>query len=243
MALAVVISTLPASPASGQQVGVPIFVIGMDDGLSPAVIRRNSEEFREVVFRLLAQALARGGFRAVGEKPFRARFDVDGVPGERLSRWESHDFLHYASQVAVDDAGNTVPYLVFVDVWERVCRDDMTHICVDLGARIHETASGKHVFSAGPPELRIPIPPGCGGACIWQLWHTQSERLLHTLGAALSGFIPSISRTVLPAAEGDALTRRAKVARPRDCRWRLSCRLRDLRGQCRSRCLPSRMEP
>ena len=58
MALAVVISTLPASPASGRQVGVPIFVIGMDDGLSPAVIRRNSEEFREVVFRLLAQALA-----------------------------------------------------------------------------------------------------------------------------------------------------------------------------------------
>ena len=131
MALAVIISTFSASPASGRHAGVPVFVIGLDDGLSPAVIRRDSEEFKEEIFPPLAKALAWGGFRAVGEEPSRARFDVDGVLGERLSRWESHNFLHYASQVAVDDAGNTAPYLVFVDVWERVCRDDMTLVCVD----------------------------------------------------------------------------------------------------------------
>ena len=76
-----------------------MFVIGIDDGLSPAVIRRDSKEFKEKIFPPLAKALARGGFRAVGEESFRARFDVDGVPGERLSRWMSLDFLHHAPQV------------------------------------------------------------------------------------------------------------------------------------------------
>ena len=168
---------------------MPVFLLGIDDGLNPAVLRRDSEEFREVVFSPLAKALARSGIRAIGEEPFWARFKVDGTEGERGSRWESDDFLYYAREVAVDDLGNTAPYLVFVDIWKRTCRDDETLVCIDVGASVHDSASGEPIVGAGLPEVRIPIPPGCEGACLGQLWHARSEALLHPLGAALGGFI------------------------------------------------------
>ena len=189
MVLTVVVFTFAPGPASAEHEQVPVFVIGIDDGLNPALIRRNSEEFREVIFPPIAKALARGGFRVFGEEPFRARFNVDGVAGERLSRWESLDFFHHARQVAVDEAGNTAPYLVLVDVWERTCRDDMTQVCLNIGAQLHDVDSGEPVFGTGPPEIRIPIPTDCEGDCLWRLWHAQSEALLHPIGAALAQFM------------------------------------------------------
>ena len=188
MSVAAIIAIFAAGPAPAGQEAVPVFLIGTDDGLSPFVMRRDSEEFKEVVFPPVARAMARNGLRAIGEEPFRARFSVDGVPGERLSRWESDDFLHYAGQVPVDDAGNTAQYIVFLNIWRRVCRDDATALCLDIGSDVHETASGERLFGPGP-DVRIPIPHDCKGDCIWSFWHAHAEALFHSLGAEIAALI------------------------------------------------------
>ena len=41
MVLAVVVSTFSPGPASAEQEHVPVFVIGIDDGLSPAILWRD----------------------------------------------------------------------------------------------------------------------------------------------------------------------------------------------------------
>ena len=112
MSAAVMIAILAAGPVSAGQEHVPVFLNGQDGGLSPFVIWRDSEEFKEVAFPPIARAMARKGVRAIREEPFRARFPVDSVPGERLGRWDAYDFLYYVGQVPVDDAGNTAPYVV-----------------------------------------------------------------------------------------------------------------------------------
>ena len=124
-------------------------------------------------------------FRAIGEQPFRARFNVDGIADGRGSPWASGSCLHQAPQVAVDEAGNIAPYLVFVDVWDRVCRDDMTRVCLNIGAQLHAVASGEAVFGTGLPEIRIPIPTDCEDDCLWRLWHAQSKALHRHMGARL----------------------------------------------------------
>ena len=71
------------------------------------------------------------------------------------------------------DAGNTAPYLVFVDVWERVCRDDMSQVCLNIGAQLHDVDSGEPVFGTGSPEIRIPNPIGAA------LAQFMSDHLTH----------------------------------------------------------------
>ena len=105
------------APASAEQDEVPVFLLGSDGGLSSFVMWRDSKEFREVVFPSMAEALARVGIRAMGEEPFRARFNVDGVAGDSSSRWDCPVFVHFAPQVPVDDAGKTAQYVVCIDVW------------------------------------------------------------------------------------------------------------------------------
>ena len=190
--LVLLAATVPVCAASHEHrhENVPVFVIGADGGLSPFVMRRDSKEFRELVFPRLAEAMALGGFRAIGEAPFRAKYNVDGVVGESCSRWDSLDFLHFADSVAVDEAGNTAPYLVAVDVWQRRCRDDETHVCLDFGASIHETASGERITVGGlSEEVRFPIPFPCDEACRWEFWQARSEELFHPLGAEVASRI------------------------------------------------------
>ncbi len=188
MPVAVMIATLAVDPVSAGQEEVPVFLIGADGGLSPFVIWRDSEEFKEVVFPPVAQALARKGFRAIGEESFRTKFNVDGVPGERLTRWYSEDFLHYAGQVSVDAAGNTAPYMVTLNIWRRVCRDDATAICIEVSGDVYETASRERLFSAGS-AVSIPMPPGCRRDCKRNLWPARAEDILHPLGARIATFI------------------------------------------------------
>ena len=88
MVFAAVVLLFGPGPAFAEQDEVPVFVIGRDGGLSPFVLRRDSKEFREVVFPSMAAALARVGIRAMAEEPFRARFNVDGVAGDSASRWD-----------------------------------------------------------------------------------------------------------------------------------------------------------
>ena len=182
--------TLAVEPVSAGQEEVPVLVIGADGGLSPFVIWRDSAEFKEVVFPPVARALAQTGFRVIGEEPFRARFgELDGVPGDRNSRWDSLDFLHFAREVSVDDAGNIAPYMVMLNIWRRVCRDDANAVCVDIGSHVHDTVSHERLF--GPDvEVSIPIPPGCSTAdCIRSLWPARAEALLHSLGTEIATLI------------------------------------------------------
>lgn len=188
---ALLVTIVAVEVVFGQHEELPVFVIGKDDGLSPKLIRRDSKEFREVVFRQLAQTMASKGLRAIGEAPFRAKYKVDGVEdvfGSPRGRWESDHFLYYANRVTVDKAGNTAPYIVFVDLWLWGCRDEKTgdpvpFLCLDLGSAIHETASGAFIGGAGPSDnIQIPIPPDCKGPCDWRLWRTRSKALLHSLG-------------------------------------------------------------
>lgn len=189
--MAVMIVTLAVEPVSAGQEEVPVFVIGADGGLSPFVIWRDSKEFKEVVFPPVARALAGKGFRVIGEEPFRAKFgELDGVPGDRHSRWDSLDFLHFAREVSVDDAGNTAPYLVRLYVWRRVCRDDANAVCVDIGSHIHDTASRKRLFHGPGVDVSIPIPPGCSTAeCIRKLWPSRAEALLYPVGTEIARLI------------------------------------------------------
>lgn len=187
MVFAAAFSLFDPAPASAEQDEVPVFVIGSDGGLSPFVMWRDSPEFREVVFPAVAEALARAGIRAVGEEPFRARFNVDGSEGDFSSRWDCLDFVHFAPQVPVDDAGNTAPYVVCVDVWLRTCRDDATFICAEAGASVHDTASGERIFGAGQ-AAQHPIPSDYTGGGPWPLWLARSEALLRPLGAELAGW-------------------------------------------------------
>ena len=57
MSVTVIIAIFVVRPAPAGQEGVPVFLIGMDDGLNPFVMRRDSEEFKEVVFPLIARAI------------------------------------------------------------------------------------------------------------------------------------------------------------------------------------------
>ena len=174
-------------PASAEHDEVPVFVIGSDGGLSPFVMWRDSKEFREVVFPSMAEALARAGIRAMGEEPFRAMFNVDGVAGDFLSRWDCLDFLHFAPQVPVDAAGDTARYVVCVDVWLRTCRDDATFLCSVGGAHVHDAASGERIFRTGQ-AVQYPVLPDYTGTSLWQQWVTRSDALLRPLGAKLTGF-------------------------------------------------------
>ena len=200
---AVMIVTLAVEPVSAGQEEVPVFVIGADGGLSPFVIWRDSQEFKEVVFPPVARALARKGFRVIGEEPFRARFgELDGVPGDRHSRWDSLDFLHFAREVSVDGAGNTAPYMVILNIWRRVCRDDANAVCVDIGSYVHDTASRKRLFFGPGAEVSIPIPPGCGTAdCIRSLWPSRAEALLDPVGTEIGTLI---SRHIAEGADPNA---------------------------------------
>ena len=189
--MSVAIAAFAVEPVSAGQEEVPVFVIGADGGLSPLVIWRDSEEFKEVVFPPVARALAQKGFRAIDEEPFRARFgDVDGVPGNRDNRWYSEDFLAFADEVSVDDVGNTAPYMVILNIWRRPCRDDANAVCVEIGSDVHETASRGRLFSPGA-AVSIPIPPGCSKAdCIWNhLWPARAKAILHPLGVKIATFI------------------------------------------------------
>ena len=187
MVFAAAFSLFDPGPASARQDEVPVFVIGSDGGLSPFVLRRDSKEFKEVVFPPIAEALARAGIRAVGEEPFRAKFNVDGIEGDFSSRWDCLDFLHFAPQVPVDDAGNTAPYAVCVDVWIRTCRDDATFFCTEIGASVHDTVSGERIFGTGQ-AVGYPIPSDDTGDSLLPLWIARSDALLRPLGAKLAGF-------------------------------------------------------
>ena len=74
---------LPLSPAAL----MPVAVIVATFAAGPAPAQH------DVVFPLVAQAMARKGLRAIGEEPFRARFSVDGeaaaARGDRAqsTRW------------------------------------------------------------------------------------------------------------------------------------------------------------
>ena len=187
MVFAAAIFLFDPGPASAQHDEVPVFVIGSDGGLSPFVLRRDSKEFREVVFPPIAEALARARIRALGEEPFRARFNVDGIEGDFSSRWVCLDFLHYAPQVPVDDAGNTAPYVVCVEVWIRTCRDDATFFCTEVGASVHDVASGERIFGTGQ-AVQYPIPSDDTSDSLLPLWIARSDALLRPLGAKLAGF-------------------------------------------------------
>ena len=203
LVLLVAAVVLGAASHQRQHEHIPVFVIGQDGGLSPFVMRRDSEEFREFVFSRLAEALALEGFRAIDEAPFRARYPVDGVAGERLSRWHTVDFLYYANRVTVDEAGNTAPYMVIVDVWERRCHDDETYVCIEIGVAIHETASGERIAADGLGKaVRVHIPPPCDEACRWRFWEARSEELIHPLGAGIASRISEhLSADAAPAGQ------------------------------------------
>ena len=179
-------AVLLSGPGSAEQDEVPVFVIGSDGGLSPFVLRRDSKEFREVVFPSMAEALARAGVRTMGEEPFRARFNVDGVADDSSSRWDCLTFVHFAPQVPVDDAGNTAPFVVCVDVWIRTCRDDATFLCTEVGASVHDAASGEYIFGTGQ-AVRYPIPSDYTGDGRLPVWLARSEETLRPLGAKLAG--------------------------------------------------------
>ena len=185
MVVALIVVPFASGPASAEHDEVPVFVIGQDGGLSPFVLRRDSEEFRDVVFPPIAEALARVGIRAVGEEPFRARFNVDGIEGDFWSRWSCPDFVHFAPQVPVDDAGNKALYVVCVDVWIRTCREDATVACTQGGADVHESGSQESIFAAGFGE-QIPIPSDYNGDGLLPLWIARSEEILRPLGAKLA---------------------------------------------------------
>ena len=153
MLIAAAVLLFGPGPAFAEQDEVPVFVIGSDGGLSPFVMWRDSKEFREVVFPSMAEALARAGIRAIGEEPFRSMFNVDGVAGDFLSRWDCLDFLQFAPQAPVDDAGNTAQYVVCIDVWLRTCRDDATFLCSVGGAVLDDLEQVAAVLGA---ELRHP---------------------------------------------------------------------------------------
>ena len=174
-------------PAFAEQDEVPVFVIGSDGGLSPFVMWRDSKEFRDVVFPSMAEALARAGIRAIGEEPFRAMFNVDGVAGDFSSRWDYPVFVHFAPQVPVDAAGNTAQYVVCIDVWLRTCRDDATFLCSVGGAHVHDAASGERIFRTGQ-AVQYPVLPDYTGTSLWQQWVTRSDAFLLPLGAKLAGF-------------------------------------------------------
>ena len=186
MVFAAAVFLLGPAPASAEENQVPVFVIGQDGGLSPFVLRRDSKEFREVVFPSIADALARVGIRAIGEEPFRARFNVDGVEGDFSSRWSCDGFVHFAPQVPVDHAGNKAPYVVCVDVWIRTCREDRDFFCTEVGALVHDAGSLESIFGTGRAEA-YPIPSDYTGDGLLPLWLARSEELLRPLGAKLAG--------------------------------------------------------
>ena len=213
MLVAAAVLLFAPGPAFAEQDEVPVFVIGSDGGLSPFVLWRDSKEFKEVVFPRIAEALARVGIRAIGEEPFRARFNVDGVEDDSSSRWDCLDFLHFAPQVPVDDAGNMAPYLVCVDVWLRTCRNDATFLCSEGGAYVHDLASGERIFGTGQ-AVQYPVLPDYTGTSLWQQWVTRSDAFLHPLGAKLAGFFSEHLANALPRAFSDKCKRRRKT-RPR----------------------------
>lgn len=132
--------------------------------------------------------MARKGLHAIGEAPFRAKFNVDDVPGDCCKRWYAEDFLHFAREVSVDDAGNTAPYMVTLNIWRRVCRDEANAVCVDIGSDVYDTGSRERLFGPGS-AVSIPIPPGCGRDCIRCLWPAQAKAILHPLGVKIATFI------------------------------------------------------
>ena len=187
-ALAVVVAALASGSASAEPEPAPVFLLARDGGLSPFILRRDSEEFRNAVFPAIAQALAQAGTRAIGEEPFRPRFNVDGIEGDFSSRWMSVDLLHVAPQVPVDDAGDMAPYLVFVVVWIRTCRDDTAWFCTETGASVHNPVSDKSIFGTGQ-DVRYPIPSDYAGGGLLPLWLARSDALLRPLGAELARFL------------------------------------------------------
>ena len=182
MVFAAAFSVFGPGPASAEQGEIPVFVIGQDGGLSPFVLRRDSKEFREVVFPSIAEARARVEVRAIGEEPLRARFHVDGIEGNSSSRWACEDYVHFAPQVPVDEADNTAPHVVCVDVWIRTCRDDANFFCTEVGALVHGAGSLESIFGTGRADS-YPIPSDYKGDGLLPLWLARSEELLHPLGA------------------------------------------------------------
>ena len=181
-------ATFAAKPVSAERERVPVFLIGEDTGLSPFVIRRDSKEFKEVVFPPVAQAMAKEGLQAIGEEPFRAKFNVDGVPGECCDRWIARQFLYHANQVSVDDEGNTAPYMVTLSVWIRGCRDEEYLLCVAIYTTVYDTGSRERLFGA-ESKIRIPFTADCRRDCALALWPPQAEATLYPLGMKIARFI------------------------------------------------------
>lgn len=173
-------------PASAEQDDVPVFFIGEDGGLSPLVLWCDSKEFRGVALSSIAEALARAGIRAIGEEPYRARFNADGVAGDSSSRWDCLDFVHFAPQVPVDDSGSTTTHVVCVDVWVRRCCDDGSFFCTEVGASVRDAASGEHILGTGQ-GVRYPIPSDYKGGGLQPPWLARSKDLFRPLGAKRAG--------------------------------------------------------
>ena len=57
--VAVMMVIFAVGPVSAEQEEVRVFLVGMDDDLSPFLMRRGSEAFKEVVFPLIARTMAR----------------------------------------------------------------------------------------------------------------------------------------------------------------------------------------
>ena len=187
MALAALPATGSGAPAPGQRDGVPVWVIGHDDALSPFLMRRESVRFRHVVFARFERAFAQSGLHALSEEAFRAEFDLTTAIYGPEDRWESWDFLARARRAVASGSGRAAPFIVFVRIYEREWHDNMGVLSVAIDVRLHETSSGKLIAAVGPLDyLEIPMPAACNRACMRKLVPSRAEEIFYPLAAEIA---------------------------------------------------------
>ena len=163
-----------------------MLVVGNEDGINPHLIRRDTPRFRETVFVNFEKALAKYGFRAVGEDAFRDKFDLNRGGGGPWGRWLDEDFLAGAKHISAGRSGACIPFLVTVRVYVRIWHNRPDFLNVQPDVRIYDTGSGKRIGGHGD-DAEAPLPSYCPpNVCIDTMYRASSAGIFRPLGEAVA---------------------------------------------------------
>ncbi len=160
--------------------------MGNEEAINPHLVVRNTPLFRETVFFNFEKALAKYGFRAVGEEAFRGKFDLNRGGGGPWGRWLDEDFLAGAKRLSAGRSGACIPFAVTVRVYVRIWHNRPEFLNVQPDVRIYDPGSGERIGDVGD-DAEIPLPSFCPpNVCLLSMYRASAAGIFRPLGDAVA---------------------------------------------------------
>jgi len=184
--LALLLSACAALSPDGDSAAVPVLVVGNEAAINPHLVPRDSPLFRETVFINFENALAKHGFRAVGEEAFRGKFDLNRGGAGPWGRWLDADFVAGAKRLSAEGSGACIPFLVTARVYVRIWHNRPQYLNVEPWVSIYDTGSGERIGEAAD-NAEVPLPSYCPPeVCLKTMYRASAAGIFRALGESVA---------------------------------------------------------